>query len=255
MLPPGGTLLSGMPLYSIDGALVGLVNIGVDGRVLVPAALALGVANELAIGRSLTGGHAGCDVVDLTTPGLRAAAGRADGVLVGWVDPAGPAGGHLETGDVIVGMDEDPVRHSSDFRRALARREPGTRATVSVVRAGQAQTIPIVLGAPPQPTNATDPRQTAAPPLPRGVGLTLRDSSDGVVVVRVDPSGAAAGLVTEGERITWVRGVPKPTSSSIARAFEELPAGGVLLLRVAPAAADRTTTVDVPERVVALLKP
>jgi S1-C subfamily serine protease len=256
MLPPSGTLFSGMPLYSIDGALVGLVNIGVDGRLLVPAALALGVASELAIGRSLTGSDAGCDVVDLNTPALRAAAGRSDGVLVGWVDPVGPASGQLETGDVIVGMDEDFVSHSSDLRRTLARREPGTRATLSVVRSGQKHAIAIVLRAPPQPANAADPPQAAASPRPRGAGLTLRDASDGVVVVRVDPRGAAAGLVTVGERITWVRGVPKPTSSTIVRAFEELPSGGALLLRVAPeAAADRTTTVNVPERVVAVLKP
>ena len=248
--PSVGTLV-----FSIEGSLIGVVASGAAGSVLVPATIALGHAGELARGRSFTGADGGFAVLDLSSPALRAAAGRLDGALVGWIDPAGPSQAQLQTGDVVVRVDDDAIHEAADFVRAMARREAGTRATLTLVRAGQEQTLSIVLRPPPGPAagTASASTKTGGTAL-AGLGLTLRRTGNRVIVEAVDPRGAAQGLVAPGDIITWVRGGDRLTPAAIASAYDALGRGSALLLRVATADAD-SHDAAVPERTVAILKP
>jgi S1-C subfamily serine protease len=252
-LPHNGTLAPGTSLFSIDGALVGLVADGLEGPLLVPAAVILGRATELAAGRSFRGADIGCEMVDLATPALRSAAGRADGALVGWIDPGGPANGLLQTGDIVTAIDAEPVRTAADVARAMARREAGARPVVTIVRGGQAESVPIVVRAPVRGIRAAP----ASVPVSAGLGLVLRQTASGLAVQSVHPRGAAAGVVAAGDRITWLRGETRLTPEAVERAYAALASGAALLLRIAPAEApDRSPPpAPSPERTVAILKP
>jgi S1-C subfamily serine protease len=81
-----------------------------------------------------------------------------DGVLVMRVDPGGPAAraglrptrrdlmGNVRLGDVIVAIDDEPLKSTEDFFAALEEREPGDEVTLTVVRDGEPTSVPLTLG-------------------------------------------------------------------------------------------------------------
>jgi S1-C subfamily serine protease len=97
--------------------------------------------------------------VDLATPQLSRRLGL-DGALVLEVAPgsgAAEAGvrpttrnrlGQIELGDVIVAVDNAPVRSSAELMLALERRNPGETVTVTVLRGRQRLDLRVTLGEP-----------------------------------------------------------------------------------------------------------
>jgi S1-C subfamily serine protease len=67
------------------------------------------------------------------------------GVVVAAVDDAGPAGGVLEPGDVIVQVDDRPVAGMSDLAAAVGRLSPGDDVTLVVDRAGDDTRVHVTL--------------------------------------------------------------------------------------------------------------
>jgi serine protease Do len=70
---------------------------------------------------------------DLEGWGLRVADAPAGGVLIYGISPNSDFG-DLQPGDVIVSMDQTPIRNVEDLRAALGRRSPGTTVLTSVRR-------------------------------------------------------------------------------------------------------------------------
>ena len=56
------------------------------------------------------------------------------GVLVQTVDPEGPAASQLESEDVIVALDGEPVGYVAELQARIAQLRPGDRVTVTVYR-------------------------------------------------------------------------------------------------------------------------
>ena len=72
--------------------------------------------------------------------------GTEEGVIVQSVVPGGPADdAGMEPGDVIVGLDERPVRTVEDFLVELREFAPGDEVTVEVVRDGDRQSFDLRL--------------------------------------------------------------------------------------------------------------
>ena len=69
------------------------------------------------------------------------------GVIVSTVEPDSPAQkAGIERGDVITTLDGQPVTDSNDLRNRVASSQPGTHATVTLVRNGREMTKTVDLG-------------------------------------------------------------------------------------------------------------
>ena len=111
-----------------------------------------------------------------------------DGAEVVEVTEASAAAGKLESGDVVVGVDGEPVRDNRQLVEAIQGREPGEVVTLTVRPAGvsEEQTVEIELGAAPE-----DPDQAQ-------LGVTVTSYLQLPVDVDIDAGiigGPSAGLV------------------------------------------------------------
>ena len=72
--------------------------------------------------------------------------GAPVGVRVTSVAPAGPAmNAGIQPGDVIVQVDQTPMRNQMELVEALMPHEPGDTVTVHVTRDGERQTVSVTL--------------------------------------------------------------------------------------------------------------
>jgi serine protease DegQ len=78
---------------------------------------------------------------------------RREGVLVVDTVEGGPAEeAGIRSGDIIVGVDGEPIRTAEDFLSALARRRPGERIRVTFVRDGEQRRVTVELAERPTET-------------------------------------------------------------------------------------------------------
>ena len=141
------TMTTAAVVTSPDGhELVGLVNPRGDrrGNELI---FAIPINVALRIGRQLVANgrvHPG-DLEITTETDVHATSGSR--VMVDSVPPAAAAGGHpsLQVGDVILDIDQQPVRSTDDISGALAADEPGDEVTLLVEHGGVRRTVRVTL--------------------------------------------------------------------------------------------------------------
>lgn len=210
IVPSHTDLTPGSFAFATTGAFAGLVIPHENGTAIVgPAALAQAVDRVLEQ-RQGNRGWIGVNVQPLT-PALMAASGAARGVVVSWVDPAGPAAGSIQPGDVLESMDDPQTGLTEDaFAARTARMLAGDAITLHVRRGELAQPV----------------RLTAierAPPVAT-LGLTMRRARGGAEVVRVDRNSVAARAGIEpGDLLTFAGTVQAPSPAQVARAFAASP--------------------------------
>lgn len=155
-----GTSLSGVagqPLYDADGEVLGLLDpAGATGGrwPYLPSSLVVGVADQLATAGKVRHGWLDAQLVEVpsTTPAVPttlASDATSAGARVVSVDPGGPATRALRPGDVIVAVDGQPVRSMAELRDRLYVLPPGTRTTLTTLRAGRSVTEVVELAASP----------------------------------------------------------------------------------------------------------
>jgi hypothetical protein len=207
-IPPATALGRGTFLFSIDGRFAGLTVAAGAATAIAPAAPVLELAERLARGTPARQGALGVEVQPLT-PALAARTGAANGAVVTWVDPYGPAAGQLDVADVIERIDGVAVSNVEHWLSRAQRMREGD-STLLVVRRGGA-TRDVRLAA------------VAATTLPGKIalGLTLRTAHRaGAAIVQVDPDSAAAraGLQV-GDILTLVDSISAPTAAQASRLF------------------------------------
>ncbi len=106
------------------------------------------------------------------------------------VDPAGPAAGHLEPGDVIVSVDGVPVPDTTEVVEQVSAHRPGDQVEVAYRRDGGEVTTTTVTLAAAGPDG--DPEQGRLGIL---VGDTPADGTDVTISVAPDVGGPSAGLI------------------------------------------------------------
>jgi hypothetical protein len=234
-VPPSTGLSPGAILFTGEAALVGMV-VAFEGRLLVvPAETLLAAADGLLARRKVPAGNVGLEVQRLT-PSLAAAAGASAGVIVSWVDPAGPAAGRIAIGDVLEAFNGRRLSRPADWNVGVARLSAGDTVTLAVRRRGQVAETSLVVGA----------RQPVAPSPVRGLGLTLRARAGvGAEVTSVQPhaAGERAGLAA-GDVITFVGTVSAPTPAQVRSAFASLNEGQHVMVGVSRGDAHRVTTLE-----------
>jgi Do/DeqQ family serine protease len=204
---------SGGALVNMRGELVGVNtailsrsggNIGIG--FAIPSGMVRQVADQLIAYGEVRRGQLGVNIQNLT-PTLAKAMGieQATGALVSNVAPASPAeAAGLKSGDVIIGVNGQPIRTSSELRNTVGLTLPGTRVEISFLRDGRQRVATTTLAAakPRQAVLGTSRGQgtigSDAPlagvqlaPLPARHPLA-RELKGGVLVTDVAPGSEAA---------------------------------------------------------------
>jgi len=109
----------------------------------IPIDTAFQVAEALEKGETPTIGFLGVTPTD--------SSGGSPGALVtSVVEGSGAEAGGLEEGDLITRFDGDPIESAADLIARIRATEPGTTATIELVRNGQPQQVSVTIGEAPE---------------------------------------------------------------------------------------------------------
>ncbi|MFN7984606.1 MAG: PDZ domain-containing protein [Vicinamibacterales bacterium] len=212
-------------VFSLDGEWVGLAARRDGATVIVPAPLVVANVDRLLARRGPPG------YLGVRAQALSAALGRAThatvGVLVRYVDAAGPARERLRTGDVIEATDHRPLWTFEDWQRRQADFEADVPVTLSVRRAGQLTDIEVT----PQPVDA-GPGASGTASLPAVLRMRyLR--GQGSEVLGVDSRAVAAtSALRPGDIITLIGTSVAPTPDQVRRALRSASSAEPVLVAV-----------------------
>lgn len=214
-------LARGSAIFTLEGALLGLVRDGGVSAVVIPAeTLPAAILNAHA--DTPKPSTLGIDV-DALTPALSRATGARQGVVVVRVHAGGPAADALQTGDVIQSLDGTAVSSVEGFRRLERSRAPGANIAVAGMR----------LRAPLEFTLRA--ASADSPPAARGgLGFIGREAAGaGIEVVTVEERGAAAAAgLLRGDLIVAIDGQPAPDVTALTRRFRTADQGAAILLTI-----------------------
>lgn len=144
---------SGGPLLDHQGRLIG-INTAVAGMAenigfAIPIDEALPIINEILTEPPERRGWLGVQTIDLASPVVAEELGvptNLQGAVIVTVIADSPAAeSDLAEGDVIVAIDDQPVRSSDDLIAILADLDPGTQTDISVVSAEGERTVTVEL--------------------------------------------------------------------------------------------------------------
>ncbi len=209
---------SGGPLINAAGEVIG-INSAISSRATnigfaVPINQAVAILPQLKTRGRVSRGYMGVALTDVT-PALQHSLnlGVARGALVQDVTPGSPAErAGLRTYDVILEVEGRAIETNEALIRDISARQPGTVARLEVARDLRRFSLPVKLAERPPREESEDPavlgdvqRQRAPEPPPAlPLGLSVReldrafmgrfevpDTVQGVIVSRVDPTGAA----------------------------------------------------------------
>jgi serine protease Do len=143
---------SGGPLVNLKGEVIGIntaiVATGQGIGFALPSDQASEVIDQLMKHGKVSRGWLGVSIQDVDENTAKALGlDRARGALVASVQPGEPAAqAGLRAGDVIVGLNGEPVRDSSDLTRSIGRLDPGSDARLTVWRDGKQREVTATLG-------------------------------------------------------------------------------------------------------------
>lgn len=223
LLPLGGaSVIPGSLMFALDGQFVGVVTPDGTTPAIVGAQDVLATMERLMAGPPPPPGDLGIAVQPMT-PALAAATGSAGGAVVADVDENGPAGGVLQPGDVITGMDGTAIDTPDRLLLEVARRAPGSPVKLTTSRGGTVRGVELTV-APAAALDTPAGDEFADMRVVRGAGTLLTG---------VPPGGqaAAAGLV-EGDLIVAVGSIRAPTPAQVRSALDEAAPGSHLLFTV-----------------------
>ena len=143
---------SGGPLVNTEGEVLGLNTSGLTrgSALTIPVKGAWQVADALAKHGSVKRGYLGVRSQPVEIP----EAGRdalkreqSHGLLVVWLEESGPAAkGGLFVGDILVGVNGQPVSDPDDLFSALGSDTVGKSVPVEVLRGGRPETVNVTVG-------------------------------------------------------------------------------------------------------------
>src|SRR5215212_8636519 len=234
---------SGGPAFDTDGEVMG-VNTAIyspsGGSVgiafSIPASTVKSVIAQLKDKGSVSRGWIGVQIQPVTSDiadslGMK----KAEGALVAEPQANGPAAkAGIQSGDVITGVNGEPVKDAKELARTIGGLAPGAAVKLNVLQKGQDKVINLTLGQLPNTIEAkadTDKEDKGSASKGTGVpklGLTVAPANsvagagkEGVVVTEVDPKSAAAERgFKEGDVILEVAGKTVASAGEVREAIE-----------------------------------
>ena len=143
---------SGGPLVNSEGEVLGLNTSGLTrgSALTIPVKGAWRVADALAKHGSVKRGYLGVRTQPVDIPEASRKSLNRDqshGLLVLWLEENGPAAkGGLYVGDIIVGVNGQPVEDPDDLFSALGSDTVGKPVSVEVLRGGRPETVQVTVG-------------------------------------------------------------------------------------------------------------
>jgi serine protease Do len=220
---------SGGPAFNTDGEVMG-VNTAIfspsGGSVgiafSIPASTVKSVVAQLKDKGSVSRGWIGVQI-QTVTPEIADSLGMKNpqGALVAEPQVNGPAAkAGVESGDVITGVNGQPIRDARDLARTIGGFPPGTSVKLNVLHKGQDKTVDLALGQLPNSTQARANDNDND-----NGGGAVRGTDVGRLGLAVAPAGSVAGAGKDGVVVTGVA----PNSPASDRGFKE----GDVILEVA----------------------
>jgi serine protease Do len=216
-------------IYSPSGGSVGIA-------FSIPASTVKSVIAQLKDKGSVSRGWIGVQIQPVTSDiadslGMK----KAEGALVAEPQANGPAAkAGIQSGDVITGVNGEPVKDAKELARTIGGLAPGNAVKLNVLQKGQEKVINLTLGQLPNTIEAkadTDKEDKGGLSKGTGVpklGLTVAPANsvagagkDGVVVTEVDPKSAAAERgFKEGDVILEVAGKSVASAGEVREAID-----------------------------------
>lgn len=248
---------SGGPLINARGEVVG-INAAISSRAAnigfaVPINQATMILPQLRDSGRVSRGYIGVALRDVDADLQRSLDLKSsDGALVQDVTPGSPgARAGVRTYDLIVAVDGRPVQDNDELIQLIAARQPGTIATLQVVRDGRAMNVQVKLSERPQRDRRVLGGDDPGPPQPssqRGplLGLSVREidpafaerfklpsGTQGVIVSRVEPMSPAFDAdIERGHVLLEINRRPVHTLDDYQRLTAGARPGDVLTLYV-----------------------
>ncbi len=216
----------------------------------VPINLARAVMDQIIKTGKVTRAYMGIVPQDVTAPIARAFAlpGQPRGIIVGSVEPNGPAArAGIKQGDILLEMNGRPLPDVGEFRIQIGLMAPGSDVTFRVFRNGAEQNITVKLGA--MPANEGQPQRrrpadggtapgsalqglsvdTLTPDIARQIGVPA--NTRGVVITDVEEGSPAADTgLQRGDVIMEVNRKPVGNVEEFAAAVRAAGKQTLLLL-------------------------
>jgi serine protease Do len=258
---------SGGPTFDVDGNVIG-VNTAIfspsGGSIgiafAIPADTVRTVVSQLKDKGVVTRGWMGVQIQPVTDDiadslGLK----KSQGALVAEPQDTGPAAkAGIKSGDVITGVNDQPVKDARDLAKKISSMAPGSSVKLTVTRDGSERTVNVTLGEfPREQQSASRERgedgrrgQTDVPRL--GLTLAPADSvagagGEGVVVTEVqDGSPAAQTGFRTGDVILDVGGKSVKSPADVRSALGEAQSGGKRSVLMRVKSGNNTRFVAVP---------
>lgn len=237
---------SGGPLINSAGEVVG-INAAISPRAsnigfAVPINQAIAILPQLRTSGRVARGFIGVGLTDLT-PALQRALllPVSRGAMVQDVSAGSPAErAGLRAYDIVLEVEGHPVQTNDELIRSIAARQPGSIARLVILRDGRRETMQVKLAERPARDRPGDgledlgvrPRSRPPEPTSMPLGLAVReldrgalgrleipDGVSGVVVSRVDPTGA--GFQAELRRGVVIMEINKRPVASVA-AYQQI---------------------------------
>ena len=251
---------SGGPLINSAGEVVG-INSAISSRAsnigfAVPINQAVAILPQLKERGRVSRGFIGVGLTDVTPTLQRAlhlTVGK--GAMIQDVTPGSPAErAGLHPYDIIIEVEGRQVMNNEEVIRDISSRQPGSIARLEVVRDGRTQTVQVKLVERPLRDRSPDgledlgprPRQRQPEPNETPLGLLVREldrglvgrleipgTVSGVVISRVDPTGAAfQALLRRGLVIMEINKRPIATVADYQRIVTAARPGDILVFYV-----------------------
>jgi serine protease Do len=255
---------SGGPTFDDSGRVIGVNTLGRAGSGIgfaIPSTTVMRVVEDLREGRAVQRGYLGVQIESLTDEGAKALGlPNSNGALVTGVIAGSPAEkGGIRRGDVILKINNQPVKDNRELARKIAALDAGETATFSVWRDNATLSVKVTAGKRDQALS----ENTIAPGLQQtSIGLALQSITDtvrsdfrlskdagGVLVMGIDPeSDAASRNLGPGDRIVAVGSVDVTSLADVNLALEKAKAmqrDSVLLFVVKANGESRQETVKI----------
>ena len=265
---------SGGPLVNLHGEVVG-INTAIASRsggfqgigFAIPINEAKFVYSQLKEHGKVTRGYLGVSISDISRfPEVAKTLGydKGTGVLVEQMLPGSPAGGKLQHGDIVTGINGKPVETVTQLRNTIATEAPGSEITLNVFRDGKTVDVPIKLGT--QPDNLLALAQgngnggtfNGSHSTAEALGMKLAspseelvqkyglpDNSQGAVVTTVTPrSPAERAGISPGDIITEIDHKPVKNAQQAGNLISHHSSKGPILLYVTSSEGAHFVAVD-----------
>ena len=219
---------SGGPLFDVEGRVVGmntLINgLGRGLAFAIPSNLLRDAADELIKTGRVRRPWLGLRMESLenASQGLRDQfPGITHGVFINTVEAGTPAAkGAVRPGDLLIAVDDVPLRYAHDLVRYVQRKNIGQTLRLAVIRKGEKIKASVTIEEQADPSSG---RLRAPALIPSGPGLKVTDAGKGQVVVSevIANSPAARCDLQVGDIITEVGSEPVNDAVKATRAIEK----------------------------------